>query len=83
MTKRDFRTRRDLFRKGQIERFKDFKKFERQYIVRRRADRNRTVAIVIAIVLLTAALFFGAFAKPAHHVNSHPEQRVEINVNSL
>ena len=74
MTKRDIRTRRKLFRQGQIERFQDFKKFERQYMVKKKNQKQRTTIIFIAVLFFIALLIFSALSQPVSQ-NSIPNER--------
>ena len=83
MTRRDIRIRKDLFRKGQIERFKDFRKFEQQYTVRRRSERSRALMIAVAVIILLGALLFGSFANTISAPTGHPERNFEIKTNPL
>lgn len=77
MTKHDFKVRRDLFRKGQIERHKDFNGFKKHYDGRRKKELKIKVAIFIgALVLFLAILFRVSGQETPDQGMGHPEIEV-------
>ncbi|MGB3467201.1 MAG: hypothetical protein WBA74_18105 [Cyclobacteriaceae bacterium] len=62
MTKYDIRIRRESFSKGRIERHKDFKKFSGMYEEKRsKSSLTRLLLIIITLVILLTAVYFGYF----------------------
>ena len=59
MTKYDFRLKRGVFRTGKFRGKRDFQRFEKTYLKRKKsATRLRNLIIMIIIIILTTIMLF-------------------------
>lgn len=59
MSRYDYRVKRQLFQKRNVEKYKNFRSFEKEYLARSRFQKLvRFLLILIALILLIFALIF-------------------------
>ena len=83
MTKLDFKTRKELFQSGPIQRHKNFKRFEREAALKRRREFLMKVAVAVGILTLLMFLIFRVSAKEQGSLKDHPERTMEVLVDKL
>jgi len=74
MTKYDFRIKRSVFRSGKFRGKRDFQRFEKSFLKRKKSEsRLRNLIIMIIIVILTTILFFSLRVLSASNGQEHQE----------
>jgi heme/copper-type cytochrome/quinol oxidase subunit 2 len=78
MTKYDFKIRRRVFRSGKIRRSRDFNRFEKDFLKRKKSEtRLRNLIIMIIIILLTTILIFSVRVMSATSGQQHQELKIK------
>jgi len=81
MRKYDFKVRKELFQKGQIQRYKDFRSFERTFSARKRTQsRHRNVLVFVILLILLVVLLFSVKSQP---IQPYPTEYPFSNVNQI
>lgn len=74
MTKYDFRIKRRVFRSGKIRGNRDFHRFEKDFLKRKKSEtRLRNLVIMIIIIILTTILIFSVKVMSATYAPDHQE----------
>ena len=83
MTRYDFKLRRGVFRSGNIRTQRDFSRFERGFMSRKRTQgRLRLIFLIIAVIILILMFIYTMNIISVSTTNYEPEIRIE-NTNQL